>query len=190
MPLVYIRVCDPASALHLAACALDQHLRASYGRDVAHRGPLRLGSTAGSVVAHTTVQSSHLRRQRRIRPGDRRQEPPQRHPGRGQDSPFRGSPRRARRHIYECAVPDLLPPFRAFLRRSLDASLRATLRRIFGPARALQSPSLPRLPEQRGLRIPAGICATRPRAEARSGLPRSGSWLGARPSTPSTLCKT
>ena len=64
---------------------------------------------------------------------------------------------------YECAVPDLLRPVRAFFRRRLDAPLRAALRRLLRPASALQSPSLPRLSEQRRLRLPARLRAARPR---------------------------
>ena len=166
MTLVYIRACDPASALHLAARALDQHRRSGHDRDVARRGSLRVGSTAGSVVAHTPVQSSHLRRQRRIRPGDRREKPPQRQPGRSQDRPLRGQPRRARRHPYECAGPDLRLPVRAYFRLSLDAALRAALPRLLRPTRALQGSPLPRLAKQRGLRPPARLRTARPRQGA------------------------
>ena len=69
-----------------------------------------LGGAAGTALAHAAVQPPDLRRQRRLRPGDRRQEPPQGHPGRGQDRAARGAPYRARRRAHERAVPGLLRP--------------------------------------------------------------------------------
>ena len=56
------------------------------------------------------------------------------------------------------------------LGRRLDAPVRAALRRLLGPAGALQGPSLPGFFEQRRLRLPARLRAAR--ARRRAGLAR------------------
>src|SRR4051794_39411278 len=156
---------DPAPPLHLAACALDQHGWTGYGRDVARRGLVELAGASDSPVANVAVQPAHLRRQRRLRPGDRRPEPSQGHARRGEDRAYRGQAHRARRSGVELAVPYLFRIARASIGRCLDAPVRTALCRLLCPARALQGPPLPGLSEQRRLRLPARLHAARPRRE-------------------------
>src|SRR5918998_3032656 len=138
----YIGACDRASLPHLAAGALDQHRRTRDGRDVALGGHLEVGLPAYLALADAAVQPPDLRRKRRLRSGDRRQKPPQGHPRRGAHKSRGDTPHLARRPLHEFAAPDLLRPLPPVFGSILDAPLRAALRRLLGPARALQGPPL------------------------------------------------
>src|SRR5215210_1519659 len=161
--LVYLARDLLAALPHLAAGALDQHRRPRRGRSVAHGRPMAMGGPAAPRLAHVAVQPPDLRRQRRLRPGDRRQKPAQGLAGGGQDLTKRSRPHLARGHPHERPVPLLLlhlPPPRLL---RVDAALRRPVRLLLGPAPALQGALLLRLLEQRGLRLPAGLHPARAR---------------------------
>src|SRR5215210_2719768 len=169
--LVYLARDLLAALPYLAAGALDQHRRPRRGRGVAYGRSVAMGGPAAPRLAHAAVQPPDLRRQRRLRPGDRRQKPTQGLAGGSQDPAGRGSSHLARRPANERAVPDLLPLRPAIRGHSLAPPLHCRLRRLFGPTLTLQGAAIPRLFEQRGLRLPARL---RPASTRGRGLLAGG----------------
>src|SRR3712207_350909 len=136
----YIGACDLASNPHLAAGALDQHRRTRDGWDVALRGPLDVGLLADRALADAAFQPPDLRRKRYLRQGDRCQKPPQRHPRRGANKGGGGASHSPGRPPHEPAVPAVFRLRPPLFGDALGAPLRAALRRLLGPTRALQGP--------------------------------------------------
>ncbi|CAA9415978.1 Lycopene elongase, partial [uncultured Rubrobacteraceae bacterium] len=158
---------DRAALSHLAAGALDQHRWPRRSRILAYGRPVAMGGPADTALAHAAVQPPDLRRERHLRPGDRRQEPPQRLSRRGEDTARGDRANLARRPVYERPVPDLLPLHPSLRSYRLDPPLYNPLHRLLGTSLALQGSSLPRLPQQRRLRLPASLRAARARRRGR-----------------------
>ncbi|CAA9405783.1 MAG: Lycopene elongase, partial [uncultured Rubrobacteraceae bacterium] len=157
---------DQAPHPHIAAGALDQHRRTRDGRNVARRQPVALGGAAGTALAHAAFQPPDLRRQRCLRSGNGRQEPPQGHARRRPYRPRRVVPHSPRGRAAEPPVSVVLRSGFAGRGDAVDGTLRPDLRRLLSPTGSFQGPPLPGLPEQRRLRLPAGLCAAGTRRDA------------------------